>query len=248
MDKKVSLRIFIGMIVLYASLAGLSLFLPQGLSGTGLPLQAASPSPVQAVIAAVVILVFYGGLGLVGILLARKLGLPEIWDSRLTNRQRFLVPGLVGAGVGIPLIILDLLFSTINGVGRLPHPPFPTSVLASITAGIGEETLFRLFFISFWTWLVSRIILRGRFLNAVFAAVSVVSAIVFAISHLPTVMILEGWTQFSQVTPIIWVEMLLLNSLIALPAAYLFKKYGFLAPVGVHLWADVVWHVIWGLL
>lgn len=248
MDRKISVRIFVAMIALYAALAGVSLFLPQGLSATGMPLQTAAPSPEQALIAAIVIFVGYGALGLAGTLLARRIGLPEIRDTRVTNRQRFLIPGLVGAGLGIPLIILDLLFGTINGLGRLPHPPFPTSILASITAGIGEETLFRLFFISFWTWLVSSVILRGRFPNGVYVAVSVFSAVVFAISHLPTVMILEGWTQLSQVTPVIWVEMLLLNSLIALPAAYLFRKYGFLAPVGVHLWADVVWHVIWGLL
>ena len=30
-------------------------------------------------------------------------------------------------------------------------------------------------------------------------------------------------------------------------AAYAFKKYGFLAPIGVHVWTDIVWHVLWGL-
>ena len=27
-----------------------------------------------------------------------------------------------------------------------------------------------------------------------------------------------------------------------------FRKYGFLAPVGIHFWADIVWHVLWGLV
>jgi hypothetical protein len=41
-------------------------------------------------------------------------------------------------------------------------------------------------------------------------------------------------------------EIIGLNSIISLVAAYYFRKYGFLAPVGVHLWADVVWHVVYG--
>jgi hypothetical protein len=43
------------------------------------------------------------------------------------------------------------------------------------------------------------------------------------------------------------VEMILLNGILSLIAAYYFKKSGFLAPVGIHFWADIVWHVIWGL-
>jgi hypothetical protein len=45
-------------------------------------------------------------------------------------------------------IIDDLMFSWLNRIGRLIHPPFVTAIVASIAAGIGEETMFRLFFIS----------------------------------------------------------------------------------------------------
>jgi len=40
----------------------------------------------------------------------------------------------------------------------------------------------------------------------------------------------------------------LLNGLMSIFAAYYFRKYGFLAPVGIHFWADIVWHVLWGLI
>jgi len=29
---------------------------------------------------------------------------------------------------------------------------------------------------------------------------------------------------------------------------YYFRKFGFLAAVGIHFWADVIWHVIWGMI
>jgi hypothetical protein len=249
MEKRSSLWTFIGLMVLYAILTGINVFLPQGAATSNLPVAAMpAPLPVVALVAGIGVLLVYGLFGLIGLFLARSLGLPEIWDSRVTNRQRFLIPALLGAGVAIVLIIGDLLFAPINGIGRFPHPPFPTSIVAALAAGIGEETIFRLFFISFWTWLVSKIILRGRGFTAVYWVVSILSAVAFGMSHLPSIMFLYQWTAVAQVPPILLAELILLNGIMGLAAAYAFRKWGFLAPVGVHFWADVVWHVIWGAL
>ena len=249
MHKALSLRILIVMIIVYALLGGIGVFLPQNVAGTTLPAAELPASPlVTALAAGGIYLVLYGALGLVGFFLARKLGLPEIWDAAVTNRQRFLIPALVGAAVGIAIIIGDLIFAPINGLGHFPHPPFPTSIVASITAGIGEEIMFRLFFITLWTWVVSKIILRGRWQNPVYWVVSIFSAVTFGLGHLPSIMYLEGWTSMSQVSPVLIVELILLNGILSIAAAYYFKKYGFLAPVGIHLWADIVWHAIWGAL
>jgi hypothetical protein len=166
----------------------------------------------------------------------------------VTNRQRFLIPACVGCGLGILLIFADLVFSQFNGMGRMIHPPFPTSFVASLSAGIGEEMIFRLFFISFWTWLVGKIILRGRGLNIVYWVVSIFSAVVFAAGHLPTLMIILGVNDPTKFSPVLLLEILLLNGLISIFAAYLMKKYGFLAAVGVHFWNDIVWHMLWGLV
>lgn len=251
MDKQISLRIFIGFIVVYAVLAGVSVFLPQGAAATpatATPAQLPAPMPVMALIGAGAVLVLYGTLGLLGFYLARNLGFVELWDARVTNRQRLLIPALVGVAVGILIIIGDLIFRPINGIGHFPHPPFPTSVVAAITAGIGEEIMFRLFFICFWTWLVSKVILRGRFQTIVYWVVSLFSAVAFGFGHLPSLMFLEGWATFSQVPAILLAEVLLLNGILSIAAAYFLRKVGFLGPVGVHLWADIVWHVIWGML
>lgn len=246
-SKRASTWTFVALIVFYSILAGVSVFMQMGVAPEGMP-PLPAPLPVLALANALLVLVVYGGLGLLGLFFSRKIGLPEIWDPAVTNRQRFLIPAIVGVAVGILVIIGDQLFSSINGIGHYPHPPFPLSIIAAITAAIGEETLFRLFFISFWTWLVSKVILRGRWQTPVYWVVSVFAAIAFAMSHLPAAMYLQGWTSMSQVPPVLIVELLLLNGIMAMAAAWVFKKYGFLAPVGVHLWADVVWHVIWGLL
>jgi hypothetical protein len=233
----------------YALVAGLTVFLPQGpavdMARTG---QLPAPIYVVALVSAGLVLVLYGGLGSIGLFLARKLGLPEIWDSNVTNRQRFMIPALIGIGTGIVIIIGDAIFSPVNGMGHFPHPPFPTSIFAAIGAAIGEETMFRLFFISFWTWLVSRIILRGRWQTGIYWIVSVFSAVAFGIAHLPSVMVLQGWTSVAQVPPVLLAELIVLNGVISFFAAYYFKKFGILAPMGIHLWADIVWHVIWSVL
>jgi hypothetical protein len=217
-----STRTFWLLVAILAGAAALTPFLPQ-MEGLDAAVAAQRTSmPVwQIILGSVgVVLVLYGGLGYLGLILWRRMKLPEIWEASVTNRQRFLIPALVGAALGIVLILADLLFAPVNGVGRLIHPPFPTSLVASISAGIGEEILFRLFFISFWTWLVGKIILRGRGFSVVYWAVAGFSAIVFAVAHLPSLMIILGVEDPMQFSPVLLGQILLLNGLISLFAAY----------------------------
>lgn len=249
MDKIYSTRTFILLIIVYVLVATISIFLPQDSSGQIVSAgQLPVPLPVFVLINIGLLLVIYGGLGFLGLTLSRKIELPEICASTITNRQRFLIPALIGFGCAIVIIIGDQIFASFNGVGHIPHPPFPTSITASIAAGIGEEIIFRLFFISFWTWLVSRVILRGRWQSQTYWFFSLVSAVIFGISHLPVFMVLYGWTSISQAPSMLIMEMVLLNGIVGFFAAWYFKKYGFLAPVGIHFWADILWHVIWGLV
>lgn len=202
--------------------------------------------PILAVVYAGIILFVYGGLGFIGLILSQKLGYADIWEPKVSNRQRFFIPALYGMGLGLVFIIADAILSRFHGFGPLPHPPFPTSLVASAVAGIGEEIIFRLFFISFWVWLISHVILKKKWQNQIFWIFAVISAIVFAFAHIPSVLILFGMKSFSELPPAIWIEIFFLNGMISLVAAYQFKNYGFLAAVGIHFWTDVVWHVIWG--
>ena len=73
-------------------------------------------------------------------------------------------------------------------------------------------------------------------------------ALVFAIGHAPAFMATVGLTSFDQIPPILITEMILLNGVLSILAAWLFRKYGFLAAIGIHVWTDVVWHVIYGAI
>jgi len=246
--KKVSLslKIYIGLIVTLAILAAINVFLSQGvfLSTQTLP----ASKPVLALANAAIMLILYGGLGFLGLKLSSKLGFADIWDLRVSNKQRFLIPALVGGVIGIFFILADVIFSKFHSLGPIPHPPFPTSLVASVTAGIGEEVIFRLFFISFWVWLISYVILKKRWQNQVFWVVSVFSALAFALGHFPSVMILFGLNTIQGIPFTLISEIILLNGVISIFAAYYFRKYGFLAAVGIHFWTDIIWHVLWGMI
>jgi membrane protease YdiL (CAAX protease family) len=242
-----SIRIY-GLLILILILtlsAVLNAFLPQGALAAGQSLPA--PRWIIALASAGSYLIIYGGLGLIGLKLAQKLGFADLWDPAVSNRQRFLIPALAGAAIGLLFILIDLLFQGWHGLGPLPHPPFPTSIVASIAAAIGEEVIFRLFFISFWVWLVSAAVLfKGRWQTPIFWIVAVVSALLFSFGHLPSLMFLYGFESFQAVPLALLVEMVVLNGSLSLLAARYFRIYGFLAAVSIHFWVDVVWHVMWG--
>lgn len=161
--KKISLsiKIYVGLIIILAILPAINVFLPQGsfspiLPGQELP----APKLVLSFENAGVMIIIYGGLGFLGLTLSQKLGFSDIWDSRVSNKQRFLIPAFIGIGIGVFFILVDVVLSQSHTLGTLPHPPFPTSLVASAVAGIGEELIFRLFFIPFWVWLISYVILK----------------------------------------------------------------------------------------
>ena len=244
-----SIKIYVGLVIVLAILAAANLFLPQGnflpsMSESDLP----ASRPVLALANAAIMLVIYGGLGFLGMTLGKKLGFADIWDSSITNKQRLWTPTLAGIGIGIFFILIDVIFSQFHSFGPLPHPPFPTSLVASVTAGIGEEIIFRLFFVSFWVWLISKVILRGKYQNQVFWTIAVVSALSFAAGHVPSVMALLGINTIHDLPILVLGEIILLNGVLSLFAACFLEKFGFLAAVGVHFWTDVIWHVIWGAL
>jgi membrane protease YdiL (CAAX protease family) len=195
-----------------------------------------------------IVLVIYGILGLLGYWFARKLNLPGIFSENGNWQGWFFLPLLLGLGGGVFVMILDLVFAPINGFGRLVHPGFPLSIIASISAGIGEEILFRGFVFGVWglilNWLFKRF--NGRTLALWIA--NVIAALAFGASHLGTIMILTHASSPAELSPFMWIEMFLLNGVIGLIAGWRYMKDGLVAAAGVHFWTDVVFHVLYGLL
>lgn len=242
--KNKSIKTYIGLIITLAFFAGVSVFL---FSSQLLPIEDLPASkPILALINVGVMLIVYGGLGLLGLKLSKRIGFAEIWDLRVSNKQRFVVPAIVGSLLGLFFIVVDLFLNQFHSLGRLPHPDFPLSFVASITAGIGEEIMFRLFFVSFWVWFISYLILKDRFRNQIFWIVSVASALTFSVGHIPSVMAILGMTSVDQIPSAMMGEIFILNGVLSLVVVKYFRKYGLLAAIGIHFWTDIVWHVVYG--
>jgi membrane protease YdiL (CAAX protease family) len=249
MDHRKQLVLFFTLLVIVALCAFItySFFTDAMAASAGLPMPDMGVSDsVLGLANGGIVLVIYGLLGLAGYGFARKLGLPGIFSPNGNWWGWFFIPLCLGLACGAALVITDVIFAPINGIGRIMHPPFPVSFLASLSAGIGEEILFRGFVFGLWGFILNWLFKRFNGRSLALWIANGIAALLFAASHFGTVMILTGATSLAELSPILIVEIFLINIIIGLIAGERYMKDGLLAAAGVHFWADVVFHVLWG--
>ncbi len=195
-----------------------------------------------------IVFVLYGLLGLAGYWFARKLGLPGIFSEDGNWRRWVLIPLGLGLVCGMAIIAGDAVFAPINGLGHFPHPAFPLSLFASLSAGIGEEIAFRGFVFGLWGFILNWLFKRFNGRTAALWVANGIAALAFGAGHLGTVMLLTGAASLAELNPILLVEVFLLNGVVGMVAGERYMKDGLVAAAGVHFWADVFWHVLWGLV
>lgn len=245
------LTVFFVLLVVYAICAFLTyaFFLDELAAFSGVPLPEMPASDlVMGLTIAGMILVVYGILGLLGYWFARRLGLPGIFSEEGNWRRWFLFPLGLGLVCGVLLMVGDLLFASLNGFGRFPHPDFPVSILASLSAGIGEEIAFRGFVFGLWGFVLNWLFKRFHGRTAALWIANGIAALAFGAGHLGTLFALTGATSLAELNPVLLAEIFLLNGLVGLVAGERYMKDGLVAAAGVHFWTDVVWHVMWGLI
>ncbi len=194
------------------------------------------------------VLVIYGLVALAGYWFARRLDIPPMYRERAGWRVWAVTPMLLGLGIGVGLVIADQILARIGGVEGFPHPGFPLSLFASGSAGIGEEILFRGFVMGLWAALLNLILKRWNGRSAALWVGNGIAALAFSASHLPSAMLLLNVASPAQLPVTIWIELLLLNSFVGIVAGQRYMRDGLVTAMGIHFWADVVWHVIWPLL
>jgi len=252
-------RILGAMLGLYALAAVLYVFVPGGMLDPA-SLQALGPGAQMpnipawqlALANAGLVVVVYGLLGLAGYWLSQRAALPGIYRPGAGWRRWLARPLAIGVGAGLALVVADLAGQRLAGVPGFPHPAFPASILASLTAGIGEEILTRLLVLSLWsvvfTWVLGKLCLRREARRLGLWAANIIAALTFAASHFPSLMLLAGVSSPMALPPIVLAKVVLLNGFVGLLAGEAFIRDGLVAASGVHFWADIVWHVIYGLL
>lgn len=186
-------------------------------------------------------------MGFVGLLLARRTGFADIWDERVSNRQRFLIPCIVGLIYGLVTIAPLVLGASHRlhplATGSDIHVKFPLSIPYYTYGAFFLEIFLRLFSVPLLVWLISNVILRGRLQRPVFWLAACVVAL-----YEPMPYMMEDfagktplgslYVVFSTVTGSLFISNVI--------AAYLFRRYGFLAPVVMRLSHYLIWHIIYG--
>jgi membrane protease YdiL (CAAX protease family) len=251
MNNRKQLIVFLTLLVVYAFciFASYAFFTDQIAASAGVPMpEMPASNAVMGLASAGIYIVLYGLLGWAGFWFARKLELPGIFSEDGNWRRWFLIPLLLGLACGVLLTVGDLLFAPINGFGRFVHPPFPLSILASVTAGIGEEILFRGFVFGLWGFILNWLLKRFHGRTAALWIVNIIAALAFGAGHLPALFFLTGASSPADLNPVFLAEVFLLNGVIGLVAGERYMKDGLIAAAGVHFWTDIVFHVLWGAI
>lgn len=193
------------------------------------------------------VLVLYGLVALAAYWFGRKLGLPPTYREGAGWRAWVLWPMLIGLGIGVVLVIADQILARLGSTPGFPHPAFPLSLFASGTAGIGEEILFRGFVMGLWAFLLNLMLKSWNGRSAALWIGNIIAALAFSASHVPSALILLNVTSPTQLPVTTLVELVLLNGFLGLVAGQRYMRDGLVAAMGIHFWADVLWHVIFPL-
>ena len=180
-------------------------------------------------------------LGFVGLVLSKQTGFPDIWDTRISNRQRLLIPAIIGLVYG-GITILEEYMGTRSHPFQLSsefNVKFPLSIPFYAYGAIFLEILLRLFAIPFLVWLLSNVVLRHRGQTQVFWLVAILAALYEPLPYM---------TDAPRHTGVLSSLRILVGPLFVanLVAAYIFRKYGFLAPLVMRLSFYLIWHIIYG--
>lgn len=251
MSNRKQIVVFIILLVVYATSAFLTYtFFIESLAAsldTVLP-DTGVPGPLLGLANAGIVLVVYGLLGLAGYWFARRLGLPGIFSPDGNWRRWVGLPALFGLACGVALVLGDALFAPFNGFGPMIHPAFPVSVLASLSAGIGEEIAFRGFIFGLWAVLLNWITRQTSHQKLILWIANGIAALAFGAGHLGSVMYMTDAATLGDLNTVLVAEIFLLNGLVGLVAGERYIRDGLVAAAGVHFWTDIVFHVIWGLV
>jgi membrane protease YdiL (CAAX protease family) len=145
-----------------------------------------------------------------------------------------------GVGVGVVLVLLDLVFKPL-----LPPPlsPLPENIapwkgfLASFYGGIAEEVQTRLFFMTLVAWVLWR--MSGRSGKPwIYRVAILVAALAFGAAHLPAAIMIWGFGMANVARTVV------LNGLAGIVFGSLYWRRGIEHAMAAHFSADMVLHVL----
>lgn len=198
-------------------------------------------------------IIVFGFVGLVGVWLAERVGFMPAFDPRVSNRQRFLIPLMIGGGIGALGSVIDLVtkgtqFIAENmGVSSF-NTDFPVSLFIYTSGTVIVEAIFRLFLFPVLLWLISYVILKKRWQEQIFWMLVIPISFLEPLGQLSGQMTPKVMEDFGQFFVMLFLPMLATNYPMGVAQAYVFRKYGFLASFTLRMGYYIIWHIVYGSL
>ena len=183
-----------------------------------------------------------GAAGLAGGWFARRTGFSPAWTAGVSARHQLLLPALLGVGLGVLYVAFDLLTNhsavanAVHGIDR-QYTDFPSMLLIFTAAGIYVEPIYRLLLIPLPLWLISNLLLRGRYQTPVFWVVAVLASLFEPLSQIGSSVEDLGLGTASVLAVLGFTQNLL--------QAAFFRRYGFVSSIAVREGQYLIWHVLY---
>jgi hypothetical protein len=185
-------------------------------------------------------------MGLLGYLCTKKIGFTDIWQANISNFQRFGLPFLLGLIYGLITIAPRLLYHDdplhpLALRGNI-HVPLPSAIPFYVFGAIFMEVFLKLACIGIVTWLISSVILRGKYVEITFWVVNFLVAF-----YEPMPYIQQSIAAGKSPVPAIASEMLGALYISNIVSGYIGNRFGFLASLTMRLAHYAVWHIVFPL-
>ena len=196
-------------------------------------------------------------LGGIGLIVANRIGLGmpfvEGWVKREPVPYRFRSTIAIALIAAVLLVLSSIFLHSIVfdppvhamleklgiGIPEAAQTPPVYGFLAAISAGITEETIFRLFGLSLLAWLGGLVFhdSDGRPKPIVFWIANILFALGFAVAHLPAQANIG-----LPINPLVITATLVLNAIGGLVFGWLFCTFGLESAILAHIAADILRH------
>lgn len=197
--------------------------------------------PDQAAFFQWVPLAIISTLGLIGVLLSERTGFPDALDQRVSNVSRFVLPILIGFGFAAILVAVDWtthytqLVAARHGLTQ-QYTGFVPMLLRFSGASVIVEVVYRLFPIPLILFLLSNLLLRGRWQSPIFWVLAALTSLLEVMTLAQDINVIPGLAM-----PIVVAETYAFN----LTQATFFRRFGYLAAILLRVAYYFVWHVLY---
>lgn len=242
--RKIKTRTKIFYILWMSSILSTILVLPYVLTVEGELIEAAGVSmPIIVLIAIIQGGIIFGISSYVGLILAEKAGfklpLLKAWiEHKEMHYKKTLLKSIIfGLMTGLSIFIIDKFLFPLSIISSI-NVELWKGFLGSFYGGIAEEILMRLFLVSLFVFILTKIFKKDEKNSVIVWTSIIIVSIIFGLGHLPIT------SAIVPITPMVVLRAIVLNGIGGIVFGWLYWKKGLEFAIIAHFSADIVLQII----